>query len=170
MAPRAGTAGSEGGVALIAVDGKPARAFPVGKRVDGDLVLQSVSLRSAELGPGQGAASLRLELPALAAPATGTLPPPGGGAAPSGATTAGNVGAGQPGGIAPPAIPGTAPGIGAPGQRPGLGVTPPPGGAGQPPQAPTMQTEPAQAPPGVVPPPARESGAPVPGATSATTR
>lgn len=150
MAPRPGTAPGEGGVALIAVDNKPARAFPVGTRVDGDLVLQAVSLRSAELGPGQGAASLKLELPALAAPATGTLPPPGSGASLSGATTAGNVG--QPGNVVPPAIPGAAPVAGTPGLRPGLGATQP-------------QAAPAQNPPGVMPPPARE-----PGATSSTTR
>lgn len=63
------------GVALIAVDGKQPRAFRVGTRVDGELVLQSVSLRSAAIGPVQGSPAVVLELPPLAAPATGTLAP-----------------------------------------------------------------------------------------------
>ena len=68
---------SHGGVALIAIDGKPARAFRVGARLDGDLVLQSVSLRTASIGPAQGAQSVVLQVPPLAAPATGPLPPVG---------------------------------------------------------------------------------------------
>jgi general secretion pathway protein C len=63
------------GVALIAVDGKMAKAYPVGARVDNDLVLQSVSLRTVSIGSTtQGAPTITLELPPLAAPATGTLP------------------------------------------------------------------------------------------------
>ena len=61
------------GLALIAVDGKAPKAFSVGARLDGDLVLQSVSLRSASIGPAQGAAAMKLELPPLPPPATGTL-------------------------------------------------------------------------------------------------
>jgi len=74
------------GVALIAVDGKPARAYKVGARLDNELVLQSISRRSASIGPPQGAASVVLELPPPVAPATGTLPKPaadGGAAQPS---------------------------------------------------------------------------------------
>jgi general secretion pathway protein C len=74
------------GVALIAVDGKPARAYKVGARLDNELVLQSISRRSASIGPAQGAASVVLELPPPLAPATGTLPKPaadGGAAQPS---------------------------------------------------------------------------------------
>ena len=41
------------------------------------LVLQSVSLRTAAIGPAQGAASIKLELPPPTAAATGTLPSPG---------------------------------------------------------------------------------------------
>ena len=63
------------GVALIAVDGKQPRAFRVGTRVDGELVLQSVSLRSAAIGPVQGSPAVVLELHPLPAPATGTLAP-----------------------------------------------------------------------------------------------
>lgn len=62
------------GVALIAVDGKPPKAFIVGAVLDGDLVLQSVSLRSASIGPARGDEALKLELPALPPPATGTPP------------------------------------------------------------------------------------------------
>lgn len=67
------------GYALIAVDAKPARAYAVGARLDGDIVLQSVSLRSASIGPAEGSAAATLEVPPLPAPATGTLPGPGDG-------------------------------------------------------------------------------------------
>ena len=75
MAPKA-TPGvvADHGVALIAVDGKMPRAYAVGSRLDGDLVLKSVSLRTASIGSGQGAAAITLELPPLAAAATGKLP------------------------------------------------------------------------------------------------
>jgi general secretion pathway protein C len=78
MAPRQDVAApAKGpGFALIAVDGKPARAFAVGATLDSGLVLQSVSLRTASIGPAQGTTAVKLELPPLAAPATGTLPPP----------------------------------------------------------------------------------------------
>jgi general secretion pathway protein C len=67
------------GYALIAVDAKPARAYAVGAALDGELVLQSVGLRSAAIGPAQGATAVTLEVPALPAAATGTLPPPAAG-------------------------------------------------------------------------------------------
>ena len=51
------------GLALISVDGKPARTYRVGALVDGDRVLQSVSLRSASLGPSGGAVQVSLSLP-----------------------------------------------------------------------------------------------------------
>ncbi len=78
MAPKGAQQG-EGryGLALIAVDGKPAKAYPVGARIDGDMVIQAVSLRTASVGPAGGGNSTLLELPALPPPATGTLPPPG---------------------------------------------------------------------------------------------
>lgn len=75
--PNAAVSGQ--GVALISVDGKPARAFGIGTRLDRDLVLQSVSLRAASIGPAQGAASVKLELPPLPLPATGKLPTLGAG-------------------------------------------------------------------------------------------
>jgi len=84
MAPGSRSAQAEvgQGLALIAVDGKPAKPFAVGARLDSDLVLQSVGLRTAAIGPAQGARSVLLELPALATPVAGTLPP-----APAGAST-----------------------------------------------------------------------------------
>jgi general secretion pathway protein C len=79
MAPRSSTAEAPGsyGLALIAVDGKPAKAFAVGSPLDNDLVLQSVGLRTASIGPAQGARSVLLEIPMLPAAATGVLPGPG---------------------------------------------------------------------------------------------
>jgi general secretion pathway protein C len=76
MAPPAGRQ-SDAGLALLAIDGKPARAFRPGASVEGDLVLQSVGLRTAAIGPLKGAALLTLEVPRLPTAATGTLPPPG---------------------------------------------------------------------------------------------
>ncbi len=72
--PRAEGPPSEAGVALIAVDGKPARPYAVGAALDTGLVLQAVGRRSASIGPSGGAPSVELELPPPAAPATGTLP------------------------------------------------------------------------------------------------
>jgi len=83
MAPKSNASASGHGLALIAVDGKPARAYAVGSQLDSDLVLQSVSMRSASLGPAQGNRSVLLELPVLPPPATGVLPSPGGPAAPA---------------------------------------------------------------------------------------
>ena len=106
MAPKASQAASGYGLALIAVDGKPARAYAVGSLLDSDLVLQSVSMRSASLGPAQGNRSVLLELPVLPAPATGVLPAPGGPAAPG----AIRVQPPMPAAIAPlPAVPGMQP-------------------------------------------------------------
>lgn len=68
-APRQG--GDAVGLALIAVDGKPARGFKVGAPVDGDIVLQSVHPRGAALGARGAGPQVQLELPALPAPATG---------------------------------------------------------------------------------------------------
>ena len=68
--------GTTPGVALISIDGKPARAFVAGARIEDRLVLQNVSLRTASIGVEAGPTSFVLELPALPPPATGTLPPP----------------------------------------------------------------------------------------------
>lgn len=71
VAPRSVAAKGEG-LALIALDGKPPRAYRVGTTVDGDLVLQAVHARGASIGPRGQAAQVDLELPALPPPATGT--------------------------------------------------------------------------------------------------
>lgn len=71
-APRQG--GDVTGLALIAVDGKPARSYAVGAPVDGDLLLQSVHARGARLGARGAPAQVTLDLPALPQPATGSLP------------------------------------------------------------------------------------------------
>lgn len=78
MAPKDGERGREQGIALIAVDEKPPRAYRVGARVDSALVLQAVAARSAVIGPAQGAPAVQLDLPALPPPATGSLPPAAG--------------------------------------------------------------------------------------------
>jgi general secretion pathway protein C len=95
----AGRTAQDPGLALIAVDSKPARAYPVGASLDGDLVLQSVSLRSASIGPAQGQAAVTLEIPALPMAATGSLPV-------GGSTIGGPV----PGSAAAPPIPPPPPG------------------------------------------------------------
>lgn len=52
------------GAAVIGVNGQPARAYPVGAQVDEGLVLQSVGVQQARLGPSQqGSATVTLELP-----------------------------------------------------------------------------------------------------------
>lgn len=73
VAPRPGTSAREG-LALIALDEQPAKAFRVGSVVDGSLVLLAVSARGASLGPRGGPPSVVLELPDVPAPATGTPP------------------------------------------------------------------------------------------------
>lgn len=62
------------GVALIAVDGRPAKAFRVGAVVEGDTVLQTVAARGVTLGPRNGPALVALNLPPPVDAATGTLP------------------------------------------------------------------------------------------------
>jgi general secretion pathway protein C len=78
VAPRDGGAAREG-LALIAVDGKPPRAYRVGAVVDGDTVLQGVGRRSASLGPSGGTANITLDIPPPAPAATG-VPQPAAGA------------------------------------------------------------------------------------------
>jgi general secretion pathway protein C len=74
VSPRSPQAAREG-LALIAVDGKPPRAYRVGAVVDGAHVLQGVEARGATLGPRDGAPAVALRLPPPAAAATGVLPP-----------------------------------------------------------------------------------------------
>lgn len=59
-------AGSSGGTALIAVDGKPAKPFRVGGQIEEGLMLQSVAKRQAVLAASaKGPALMTLELSAL---------------------------------------------------------------------------------------------------------
>jgi general secretion pathway protein C len=131
---------------LIAVDGKPPKAFVVGAQLDGDLVLQSVSLRTASIGPAQGAASVRLELPALPAAATGTLAPLGSGSPGAGMPALPPIAAPQP----VPPRPGLAP---APAPTPMLPTQAMPA-----PMQPPVETQ--QNPPVVAPPPQRDQNLP----------
>lgn len=73
VAPRSSTAQGQG-LALIATDGKPAKAYRVGREVDGELVLLGVHSRGASLGPRGQPAQIDLQLPALPPPSTGTMP------------------------------------------------------------------------------------------------
>jgi general secretion pathway protein C len=111
VSPRGSQAAAEG-LALIAIDDKPAKAYRVGAVVDGDNVLQRVSARGVSLGPRGGPGRVALEMPPLAAAATGTLPDIGGQAQPMGRATA------------PPGVPRVS-GPGMPGWRP-------PGSSGRP--------------------------------------
>jgi general secretion pathway protein C len=131
------------GVALIAVDGKSARAFRVGTVIDGDLVLQSVQARGAVIGQRGGASRVTLELPPLAPPATGV---PG---------VAGNVAGASPG-LLPPMMPGQAPGAQPPISPPQLAIQGFPSGVapnfGNLPQARLRGMRSPAGPPGVVQP------------------
>jgi general secretion pathway protein C len=128
MAPRNPAVQAEPGqgVALIAVDGKPAKPYAVGARLDSEMVLQSVGLRTAALGPAQGGRSVVLELPKLPPPNSGVLPPPPG--APVSRTSA----APMPGVMAAPqpALPALtqAPPVQQPATPPAAGGMPTPGG------------------------------------------
>lgn len=110
MAPKRATADAKGrGVALIAVDGKAPRAYAVGSRLDGDLVLQSVNLRTASIGTPEGAQTVVLEIPRLPPAATGTLPAFGSSTAPGPAGPAATPPTPVPGAVQPPlGAPGTA--------------------------------------------------------------
>lgn len=145
MAPKgkqAAAAPAGSGVALIAVDGKPPKAFVVGSQLDGDLVLQSVSMRTASIGPAQGAASVKLELPPLPVASTGTLAPLTSG------STGGPMNPGMP---APPlTTPQPVP------TRPGLAPAPMPPAQAVPPQPGEAQ----QNLPMVAPPPQRDQPLP----------
>ena len=74
LSPKSTQAAREG-VALIAVDGKPAKAFRIGTVVDGQNVLQSVDARGATLGPRGGASLVALRLTPPATANSSKLPP-----------------------------------------------------------------------------------------------
>jgi general secretion pathway protein C len=71
IAPTAGSAG----LALVAVDGQPPKPWKIGATLEGSTTLLAVAKRTAQFGPAGGPAQFTLELPAPAAPETGTLPP-----------------------------------------------------------------------------------------------
>jgi general secretion pathway protein C len=62
-----------GGVALVSVDGRPARAFELGAVIEGEWVVQIIEPRQVRLGRAGELPSVTLDLPALPPPATGTL-------------------------------------------------------------------------------------------------
>ena len=62
-----------GGVALLSIDGKPARAFELGAVIEGEWVVQIIEPRQVRLGRAGELPSLTLDLPGLPPPATGTL-------------------------------------------------------------------------------------------------
>ncbi len=76
VAPR--DEGGPGGIALLLLDGKPARAVRVGMVIDGTYVLRTLSQRSAGIGPTDGPVSVNLDLPLMPPPATGIQPEPKG--------------------------------------------------------------------------------------------
>lgn len=101
VAPRAG---QRGGVALLAVDGKPPRAVALGREVEpGGLRVLSVQHREVGLGQG-GAVSVRLALAPLAEAARGQPPGAGPGMPPG-------LPAGMPQGNRPPSPVNTAPSL-----------------------------------------------------------
>ena len=75
----------------------------VGSVVDGDLILAAVERRSVSLGPRDGDATLVLELPALPAAATGSLPPAPSLSGQPAAVPPPRTAAAPPSGAAPPA-------------------------------------------------------------------
>jgi len=66
--------GSGPSVALLVIDGKPAKAFKVGQTIDGEQVVQAITRQGVDIGlPGQPATAT-LPAQTLPAAATGTLP------------------------------------------------------------------------------------------------
>lgn len=127
----------QAGVALISVDGKPARPYRVGQRVDDNYLVQSVERNAVALAADmRGEPGLTLPLPRplpvsgnAAPPATRAAPPTGFGAPPAGIGT-------SPGGFGAPAAgigsPPVGVGAGAPGAMP---MVAPPGPTANPPPA-----------------------------------
>jgi len=141
VAPR-GSETARGGVALIAVDGKPAKAYRVGAVVDGEHVLQGIRARGADLGPAGGKVAVALNIPPPAPAATGTLPDaraPGTVSIVPGTPAPGTPGVARPAGVmAPPLAPAAVPlppqAVPRRATPTGAPIAPPPG---SPPPAPT---------------------------------
>ncbi|MEP6505580.1 MAG: hypothetical protein ABJD97_19750 [Betaproteobacteria bacterium] len=66
---------SPGGVALVSIDGQPAKPWHIGATLDGNTTLLAVAKRTADFGPQGGPTSFSLQLPEPAAAETGTLAP-----------------------------------------------------------------------------------------------
>lgn len=108
VAPKSGGSESSAagrGVALIAVDGKIPKAYPVGAQIDGDLVLQTVSLRTVSIATGKGAPAITLELPRPLPAATGALSSAPIGGLPGAATGGVPAGAAVPPFVPQPVMP-----------------------------------------------------------------
>lgn len=82
VAPR-GASLSAQGVALISVDGEPAKAWRTGSTIVDDTVLLAVEKRTVRLGPRGGPATTELSLPEPTAAATGVPGVPANGVRPS---------------------------------------------------------------------------------------
>lgn len=61
------------GLAIVTIDGQPARPWHVGATLDGNTTLLAVAKRTADFGPVGGPATFTLQLPEPAAAETGTL-------------------------------------------------------------------------------------------------
>jgi general secretion pathway protein C len=90
------------GLALIAINGQPAKVFRVGMVVDGETVLQAVEARGARLGPQGGATLISLRTTPLSEVATPDRQQPG---APAGASMAMPLRMPLPAPVAPPSVP-----------------------------------------------------------------
>lgn len=74
VAPRQARLQTEQGVALLSIDGGPAKAYRVGQQVDGELRLLAVEAHAVGLGQG-GVIQIQLQLPPPSPAATGSLAP-----------------------------------------------------------------------------------------------
>ena len=66
---------SDVGLALISIDGMPARAYRVGAQLARGNVLQRIQMRGVSIGPHDGPATLALNLPSLSVPVTVSADP-----------------------------------------------------------------------------------------------
>ena len=73
IAPR-GDESPRAGLAIVAIDGQPAKPWHVGATLDGNTTLLSVAKRTADFGPTGGPSAFTLQLPEPAAAETGTMP------------------------------------------------------------------------------------------------
>lgn len=103
VAPRGASLSSQG-VALISVDGEPAKAWRTGSTIVDDTVLLAVEKRTVRLGPRGGPATTELTLPEPTAAATGVPGVPANGVrpVPNGAYQQPGLAPMRPGGILQP--------------------------------------------------------------------